>query len=370
MIRVLHIDTERTWRGGEAQVLGLVRHLPSESFLSIVAAPRKSPLLEKSVASDLRVLPLTGVSEFSLRMVAHLLYGIRLYAVDLIHVHTSHGLIAADLSRRILRKPIPIVCSRRTDFHLRTSFLGLSRLKYTRCADRILTVSDAIRNILISDGICPERIETVYSGIDIASFPESPDRVSARESLGIRPGTRVIGMVGALADHKDPLLFLEAARRVSESMENIVFMLVGAGRLWETLRAAHARSGLGDRFRLTGFQTDVRRFLAAFDLFCMTSREEGLCTSILDAMAMRLPVVATRAGGIPEAVQDGTTGLLANIGDPESVAAHIRSLLSDPDRARHMGDAGRRRVETIFDIRQTAESTARAYDRLMEHVRS
>ncbi len=366
MIRVLHIDTERTWRGGEAQVFGLAHHLPSDSFLSVVAAPRKSPLLEKSVASGLRVLPLTGVSEFSLRMVGHLLYGIRSYAIDLIHVHTSHGLIAADLARRILRKPIPIVYSRRTDFHLRTSFLGLSRLKYTRCADRILTVSKAIRDILISDGIPQERIETVYSGIDIASFPESPDRVSAREFLGISPGTRLVGMVGALVEHKDPRLFLDAASRVSGSMENVVFMLVGAGRLWESLRAAHAESRLGDRFRLTGFQTDVRRFLAAFDLFCMTSREEGLCTSILDAMAMRLPVVATRAGGIPEAVCDGLTGLLADIGDPESVAAHIRTLLSDPDRARQMGEAGRRRVETVFSIRQTAASTAGVYHRLME----
>lgn len=367
MIRVLHIDTERTWRGGEAQVFGLASRLPSDEFQSVIACPRKSALLEKSEAIGLPILPLTGISEFSPRMLGHLVYGIRHFSVDLIHVHTSHGLIVADCARRFFRKQIPIVYSRRTDFHLRTRFLNLSRLKYSVCADRILTVSQAIRKVLIQDGLPESRIQTIYSGIDVETFHAGLHRDAVRESLGIGPNVKVVGMVGALVDHKDPMVFLRAATHVCSKMQDVIFILVGAGRLWDTLQTAHTEMALHEKFRMTGFQQDVRGLLDAFDVFCMTSREEGLCTSILDAMAMRLPVVATRAGGIPEAVEDSVTGHLVQIGDHKAVADRIETLLNNPKDAQRMGNAGRERVESLFDINQTARSTAMVYRELLKN---
>ena len=131
------------------------------------------------------------------------------------------------------------------------------------------------------------------------------------------------------------------------------------------LEKAKKQSPHGDRFIMTGFRTDISRILAAFDIFCMSSKEEGLGTSILDAMAMELPVVACKAGGIPEAVEHQKTGLLVPVQDSQTLASAIMDLIDDPKKARAMGQAGRLRVERLFNITMTVEKTEEIYFRLM-----
>ncbi|MBN1297179.1 glycosyltransferase family 4 protein [bacterium] len=364
MITVVHIDTERTWRGGEGQVHHLVSRLPADRFRSIVAAPIKSALIDRVRRDGIPVIPLRSRGEISIRQYLDLVRGVRHFSANIIHVHTSHGLVSAGFVRDRVRSGIKIVYSRRTDFHLRTGFLGISKRKYLWGADRIIAVSDAIRTVLAEDGIPADRVLTIHSGIDVDRFDWAADGVDVRQEWGIPTGVLCVGMVAALAPHKDPMMFLRAVEIVGQEYPDTWFMIIGAGTMWNNVVDAQRRSSVGDRIVLTGFRTDVPRLLAAIDVFCMSSREEGLCTSILDAMAMGKPVVATVAGGIPEAVGDGVTGLLSPIGDAKAFANNIMAILADHVFRRRLGCAGRHRVTEKFSIQRTVARTAEVYEEL------
>jgi len=365
VITVIHVDTERTWRGGEKQVFNLATKLPSSQFRSVIAAPVKSALYDKAVKAGIPVIALRSAAEVSFRQYADIKKGVEYHNADLIHVHTSHGLISAALVRKYSKIPLKVVYSRRTDFHLRTSVLNISQRKYLWGADRIISVSDGIKRVLASDGIPERKVTTIYSGIDLDSFVPHELNDSVRMEFNIPRNIPLIGMVAALVNHKDPLNYLKAAEIVGEKNPDAIFLLIGAGKMWEEMELLLKESKMRDRFIMTGFRRDVPRLLSALDIFCMTSREEGLCTSILDAMAMEIPVVATFAGGIPEAVKDGYTGLLAPIEDSPGIAEKILFLLNNRDLAIKMGKAGRERVEEIFDVQTTVLRTAEVYRNLI-----
>ncbi|MBN1879779.1 glycosyltransferase family 4 protein [bacterium] len=366
MITVIHVDTERTWRGGEGQVLKLACGLKQHEIRSVIAAPSKSALMDRAKEAGLDCLTLRSTGELSIRQIKDVLRGTLRFNADLIHVHTSHGLVSSAIVRYLVSHPVKIIYSRRTDFHLRTGFLNLSRNKYRWGADRILSVSNGIKHVLVSDGIPEYMITTVYSGIDLSSFDPSDDGSSLRSELNIPLDSIVVGMVAALVPHKDPFTFLRAAEILERDNTQIVFILIGAGSMWGDLQAALNESPARNRFLMPGFRNDVSRFLAIMDVFCMSSREEGLCTSILDAMAMSKPVVATRAGGIPEAVEDNVTGLLVPVENPAAFASAISTLVNDPGKRISMGAAGRARVQDLFDVRDTVAKTAAVYRELLD----
>nr|HPQ40856.1 glycosyltransferase [bacterium] len=252
MITIIHVNTERTWRGGERQVFELVSRLPGDEFRSVVAAPFKSALMDRIRESGIPAVPLRSTGELSLRQYFDLKQASEHFKADLFHVHTSHGLVSAGCVRDRSRHPMHVVYSRRTDFHLRTGFLGISRRKYLWGADRIVSVSNAIKNVLITDGIPADRITTVYSGIDLTRFDPEADGTPVRDELGIPPDAYVVGMVAALAPHKDPATYLRAAEIIGRMHPHVCFLLVGAGSLWEEISGLKHRSGLGDRFIMTG----------------------------------------------------------------------------------------------------------------------
>ncbi len=365
-VTIIHVDTERTWRGGEAQVLHLANRLDKNRFYSIIAAPPKSALLDRAIEQKIPVIQLLDPGEISPRMIWTLMKACRQYNARLLHVHTSHGLIGAGLCRQFMSSHPRVIYSRRTDFHLRTRMANLSLRKYLWGADHIISVSNGIRNVLISDGIPSERITTIYSGIDVNRFIADDPGTRVREECGIRPDQPVIGMIAALAPHKDPMTFFRAAEIVGDRFPDTVFLLAGVGKLWDNLSQTRQSSSIHSRFHMLGFRTDIPDVLAAMDIFCISSTEEGLCTSILDAMAMAKPVVATNVGGIPEAVTDGETGILVTPQSPAVFAEALIALLNHPDHAQQMGLAGRKKVENIFSADQTARKTETVYQTILQ----
>lgn len=365
MITVVHVNTERTWRGGEGQVFHLVRHLSEHGVRSIVAAPLKSALMDKVRSMEIPAIILRSTGEISFRQFQDLWKGARTYGADIFHVHTSHGLISAALAKFFCRRPLKVVYSKRTDFPLKTRFMNFSVKKYLIGADKILAVSNAIKNILIADGVPSDKVETIYSGIDVRAFEPDDKGKAVRSELGLDFEKVLVTMVAALAPHKDPLTFFRASELLADRYPQAVFLLIGAGELWNDLQNAVHKSPLKDRFLMLGFRNDIKHILAASDIFCMSSKMEGLCTSILDAMAMAKPVVATRAGGIPEVVVDGVTGWLTPIRNPSAMAEKIADLIDGSEQRLIMGKAGRKRVETVFDIRETVRKTAAVYENLL-----
>jgi glycosyltransferase involved in cell wall biosynthesis len=224
-------------------------------------------------------------------------------------------------------------------------------------------VSHAIASVLAADGIPPERVRVVYEGV--ADRPPVPGGREALRELGVPDGAPVVGNVAALAAHKDHATLLEAAVGVLQRVPEARFVILGEGELRPRLEARARELGLAGRCVFAGFRADVDRLIPAFSVFCLSSRMEGLGTSLLDAMAFARPIVATRAGGIPEAVEDGVSGRLAPVSDPQALADALVEVLRDPELQARLGAAGRRRFEQRFSAARMVESTLQVYQEVL-----
>jgi glycosyltransferase involved in cell wall biosynthesis len=250
------------------------------------------------------------------------------------------------------------VATRRVDFALRGP---LSRRKYAAC-DRVIAVSQAIAGVLGRGGLGSERVRVVYEGVpDRNALPGGRE---ALRDLGIPEDAPVVGNVAALTGHKDQATLLEAAAKVVRRVPEARFVIVGEGELRSRLEARSRDLGLERRCVFAGFRADLDRLIPAFTVFCLSSHMEGLGTSLLDAMAFGVPVVATAAGGIPEAVQDGITGRLAPPRQPDALAAALLEALDDPLRRAAWGRAGRRRYEERFTADRMIDATLAVYAEL------
>ena len=291
----------------------------------------------------------------------------------LVHAHTSHAhtllsLAAATIPRS--RRPRVIV-ARRVDFSIyRRSFFGLNGLKYRHGVDRFVTVSEAIRRVLIEDGIPAGRIECVHSGIDLARIESAPARTAeVRRELGVPDGHALVLNVAHLADHKGQRWLVEAAPEILARRPETTIVIVGDGELRGELEAQVQALGVGDRVKLPGFRQDVPQLLKAADVFVMPSHMEGLGTSVLDAMAASVPVVGTTAGGMPEMIEDGVTGILCPIKDAGALARGVVRLLEQPELGRELAANAARMVRERFSTDAMVEGTLRVYGRLAAEPR-
>jgi len=361
----LHIDTARTWRGGQNQVLITVNGLRAMGQrAALVAHP--SGELRRRASEGLELIPLVPRMEVDLTAAWRLARVVKRLRPDVIHAHDPHGLAMAALALSLgagaksgLPEP-PLVASRRVDFHLKGN--SFSRWKH-RQVDCFIAASEAIRRMLVADGIPAERTTTVHEGIDLRHVQTAPP-VNVHEAFWLPHGAPVIGNVAALVPHKGQRHLIEAAHLVVREMPDARFVILGEGELRDALERQVREYHLEKHVLLPGFRTDVLGCIKSFDLFAMSSVTEGLGTSLLDAMACGRPIVATRAGGIPEIVEDGVQGLLVEPRDHQAMARAIVMLLRDEPRRRAMGDAGLVRVRTRFTVERMVEQTAAVYARV------
>jgi glycosyltransferase involved in cell wall biosynthesis len=277
---------------------------------------------------------------------------------DVVHLHDPHAVSAGLLARRLAPGRRALVATRRVDFALRGF---LSRRKYAAC-DRVIAVSDAIAGVLRRGGLPAERVRLVYEGVP--DRPAQPGGQDALRELGIPEDAPVVGNVAALTGHKDQATLLAAAARVGVRRPDARFVIVGEGELRGRLEALSRDLGLERRCIFAGFRADLDRLIPAFTVFCLSSHMEGLGTSLLDAMAFGVPVVATAVGGIPEAVTDGVTGRLVPPRDPDALAAALVEALAHPARRAEWGRAGRQRFEERFTAERMVEATLAVYAEL------
>jgi glycosyltransferase involved in cell wall biosynthesis len=188
------------------------------------------------------------------------------------------------------------------------------------------------------------------------------DKLDAHATFWLPHGAPLVGNVAALAPHKGQRHLVAAAARVVRELPDARFLIVGDGELRDTLEKQIKTLALDRHVFLTGFRADALSLMKSFDLFAMSSVTEGLGSVVLEAMACRRAVVATRAGGLPEVVNDGVTGLLVPPQDDEALAQAIVSLLRDPSRRQTMGDAGYARVASEFSIEKMVSETVRVYE--------
>ncbi|MEE9218117.1 MAG: glycosyltransferase [Acidobacteriota bacterium] len=365
-LKVLHLSNARTWRGGERQTVTLARGLLELGHTSVLACRPDTPLERRARQAGIPLLPLPMRSELDPWAIGSVVTAISRHGFNLLHLHTPHahtvGLLAARLLENSAERP-RVVVARRVAFPMRRH--PLQSFKYGCGVDAFVATSYAVRARLTRHGIAPSRIAVIHDGIDPAAPRPEAARELARE-LDIERWSPRIGHIGHLESHKGQRFLLEAFARLAPRYPRAGLVIVGDGPLRHELEAQVRRLGVQQRVRFAGLRQEVAPAIELFDLLVMPSIQEGLGSIILDALALRKPVCASAAGGIPEIIRDGENGVLVSPQDPEALAQGIRRLLDDPDAARRMAEAGPPTVRERFSASLMVAQTLRLYRLLLE----
>jgi glycosyltransferase involved in cell wall biosynthesis len=358
----LHIDTARTWRGGQNQVLLTVLGLRALGHRTMLVAHGDGELRARA-REGLDLIPLTPHTEMDLAAGWRLSRVLKQVRPDVVHAHDPHAVAMAAVALSMgAPDPRPaLVAARRVDFRLKDN--ALSRWKY-RQVDCFICASELIRRMLLNDGVPPDRAVTVHEGVDVGKIDAQP-AVNVHEEFWLPHNAPVVGNVAALVAHKGQRHLIEAAALVVRQVPDARFIIAGEGELRPALERQIRDHHLEKHVFLAGFRPDVLGLHKAFDVFVLSSITEGLGTSLLDAMACGKPVVATAAGGIPEVVADGETGILVAPRDDRALAAAIVRLLRDPAVRARMGQAGLARVRQRFSAGRMVHETMLVYQRLL-----
>jgi glycosyltransferase involved in cell wall biosynthesis len=364
-MNILQIVSSSRTSGAEKHVIVLSERLQKRGHQVTALCPPGGWLPERLRAAGVDVVERRMHGGQFLPAVMSVARSSRRQRYDLIHTHLTCATYLGFMAGLVNRLPVV------TSVHVLTHDLVYRRL-FPRKRNRIVTVSDFVRDSLVSQGIPAQGVQTIYNGTEFcadsvgeysASFEN--DVLPVRAELSLPPQAELIGLFARVDEFKGHPVLVESMRRIVDARPNTYFVCVGAVEpamqksLWE--RAA--QDGVAERMRFTGVRDDVQRLLGAMDVVTLPSRYEMCSMSIIEAMAMGKPVVATRAGGNPELIADGETGLLIER-NPDALANALISLLSNPSRRAAMGTAARKRAESQFSANVMVERIESLYREL------
>ncbi len=321
----------------------------------------------KELFEGVRCLPLPLKGEFDLYSSKVISRYVDRFSIDILHCHTSHAHTIAYFSKVLSKRKPKVLVTRRVDFDIyaKSSFRLLSRIKYRYMADHYIAISKRVRDVMVSRGVDPRKISIVYSGVDPSDIPSDPRPDELRKEFSIPDGVKVVGNIAHIAPHKHHENLLVAFKEVLGKRSDVFLVVVGGGERLSDLISLSRRLGISDNVVFTGFREDAKRFFSMFDLFVVSSREEGLCTSIVDAFVSCVPVVATDAGGIPELVKDMETGVLARKEDPVALSRAILWALEHPDSMMKMAERAKEVALKNFTVERMIEGNYKVYRNIL-----
>jgi len=360
-VKILHVEAGRHLYGGALQVLYLVRGLTARGLRNVLVCPVSSEIgaAVRDDGGTVCETPMHGDLDATFVM--------RLWAIarrerpDLVHLHSRRG---ADVWGAVAARlaGVPVILTRRVDNPERRA---VAALKY-RLYDHVITISEGIREVLLSEGVSPARMTCVHSAVDTAAYDRDCDPGWFRAEFGIAPGERALGVIAQLIPRKGHRHLFQALPAVLRSHPDCKILLFGRGPLEPELRKLTEEDPqLHDHVRWCGFRNDLARILPCLYAVIHPAEMEGLGVSLLQAAAAGVPVIASAAGGIPEIVRDGVNGRLIPPRDPSTLAAAIEQLLDDADGARRMGEAGKRIANETFSIEAMVEGNIHVYRKLL-----
>jgi glycosyltransferase involved in cell wall biosynthesis len=352
-MNILHIDTERGFRGGELQVLLLMKGLNEKGHKNFLVAPYDSILVKKtkSIADSIFIIKPRRI--FDVINIFQICRFIDFCQADILHLHTSHAHLIGGIAGRI--KDVPVVVTKRVDFPIK------GRFKYNKFADKIIAISQAVKKVLVDGGVIEDKIVVIPSGIDTKKFDNVQNGNYLFRTFNIPAKSLVIGTVAHLTDHKGHVYLIQAIPKILKEFPNCFFLFVGGGELKESLVEKARIFGVKDRIIFTGFREDIPEILSILDLFVLPSHLEGLCTSLMDAMYMKVPIVATTAGGISEVVENEKTGLLVPPKDPLALTETVIQLLKDEKKREKFTEEGKKRVLREFTASKMVKRIEKVY---------
>lgn len=378
-IRVLRIIARLNIGGPAIHTILLTSRLNPNRFestlVSGVEAPHEGNMLDLAAAENVQpiVVPQLGRELSPLRDVVttwQLWRLVRRHRPHVVHTHTAKAGAVGRVAARLAGVPVIVHTFHGHVFHSYFSpaktrfFLAIERW-LARFTDAIVAVSDRQRQEIAGYGVAPmEKIRVIPLGFDLSPF-ENPPRGRFRAELGLSEDVPLVGIVARLTAVKNHELFLEVARLVKEQVPPAHFVIVGDGELRAQLENSARRRGLAESVIFTGWRNDLPQVYADLDVLVLTSLNEGTPVSVIEAMATGRPVVATRVGGVPDLVEDGTTGLLRDSGDAAGVAEAVKAFLADDELRGRVSQEAREVAMEQFRVERLVADMESLYSELL-----
>ena len=361
--------------GSERQALQLTRLLSGSGRFNVhLACLSPEGSLRTTIEDlDLGEIPSFNLNSFydqnAVRQLRRFVRWLKSSRIDILHTHDFYTNVFGMAGGALGRLPVRIASMRETAGMRSGGQKQVQRVAYS-LAHHIVANSNAVREKLTADGIGAEKITVVYNGLDLQRLATSASRSESLSLLGLpadetRP-RRFVAMVANMRHEvKDYPMFLRSARQVKDAVPDAAFLLAGEGELTGSLRDLALKLGIQDSTFFLGRCDNVAELLSISETCVLSSKAEGFSNSILEYMAAARPVVVTDVGGAPEVVSEGETGYLVASGDDAAMAARLITLLREPERARLMGNKGKRVVEEKFSCEAQLARTEDLYDRLL-----
>jgi glycosyltransferase involved in cell wall biosynthesis len=343
--------------GGELSLMDFLRGVDRDQWAPRLVVPHEGPMAARGreLGVPVHVMPLPTLRRPGPAVVASVVTLGRLARrtdAALIHANGSRAMVYGGLAGRLAGRP--------AIWHVRIaeSDGAVDRVLYALATTVIATSRAVARRFAWTTR---HKVQVVSNGVDLGRFAPRPPSATLRAALGVPPSPPLVVSIGRFVPEKGYRHLLDAAARIQRTRPGVHWMLVGGGELQDELVAQARRLGLGSQVHFLEWREDVADVLALGDLFVLPSEREGFGRVLVEAMAMGKAVVATTAGGIPEIVLDGETGLLVPPAAPAPLADAMADLLDDPRRAARLGAAGRARALTTFSLDAHAGGVARVY---------
>ena len=362
---VLHTEWSSGWGGQEMRIVAECVAMRARGHRMAIACQPDSQILQKAHAEGLLTTPLRIRKGLDLAGIAHCLRAIRTQHIDLVHTHSSADAWACGMAARLAG--VPVVRSR----HLSTPVQRRwsSRLLYGRLADRVITSGQAIKDHLVrAAALDPARIVSIPAGIDVQRFAPVTNARTVRRELGLADGDFVVGIVAVLRSWKGHAHLIEAVHRLAAEKVPAKLLIVGTGPQEAALRQKIEELGAGNHVLMLGHRTDVPRLISAMDCSVLPStKNEATSQALPQALAMKIPVIASAVGGLPEVVIHQETGLLVPPGDAAALRDALAWVRQHPSEAKQMAERGYARVHADFTFDKMIDRTEGVYLELLRN---
>jgi L-malate glycosyltransferase len=359
-VKVLLVDLETEWRGGQNQALLLLKGLRERGHLAELVAANGSVLGERAQTAGIQV-HWTSRGLFCVPAAQKVRNVLRSGNCDVVHANEAHAVTAVWLARWDRRKPsrVPFVISRRVGYPIGKSALAQARY---RTAARVVAISRWSADRVLRSGIPAEKVTIVHEGVELPALLSAQRRAEARSRFGVAQGETLLGCVGALSPDKGQEWVIRALAEPRTRFPPAKLLLAGEGSCRERLEKLARELGVADAVIFAGFVSDVDSVYSALDVFLLPSFFEALSNSLMTAMAYGIPSIAFNQGGPAEIIEDGKSGLLVEPANVEALCVAIGRILNDAAYASNLEDRGRQRIEQNFSAAKMVDEMVRVYE--------
>lgn len=362
VVKILHLSTEPYWRGGEQQIIYLTEESLKLGLMPIIGCKRDSPVEHYCRNKGLSFVSLPFKSAYDIFSVIKVIWFCKRMKIDILQTHSSKSHTIAVFAG-ILGLRIPQILTRRVNYPVKSNWFSHYKYNYFRIK-KIICISETIQQLIENDIKDKRKLITIHSGVGIERFQKFIESDWLRTNYNLSKDTIIIGNSSALTEHKDYETWLNVANKILSMGIQAHFFIMGDGPQRRDVEGMIYEKGLEDHVSLLGFVDNIQEVLPSLDVFLFTSQMEGLGTSILDAMASRVPVVSTAAGGVSELIKHERTGMLYPIGDVEGLTTGLHRIINDQELRERLINAGSETVKQ-FSKEITAVKTKAVYEEIL-----